>query len=93
MTTIEVKISENKTGSDITSLGIELDGSYSTYTKNITGLSHSFSEPYPTSVSTADKIQYASAKLVDNVNTIIADLKTQSGESDLGKTEITYTIL
>ena len=93
MTTIEVKISENKTGDDITSLGIELDGSYSTYTKNITGLSHSFSEPYPTSVSTADKIQYASAKLVDNVNTIVDDLQTQSGEPDISPTVISYAIL
>ena len=93
MVSIEFEISEVKSGDDITSLTIDLRGAYESYTKDITGLSHPFSEPYPVIVDDADKISIASAFGVDNINTIIEDLKTQSGQSDLDKTEITYSIL
>ena len=93
MVSIVFEISEVKSGDDITSLSIDINGDYESYTKDITGLSHPFSEPYPVIVDDADKVNYASALGVDNINTIIDDLKTQSSESDLGKTEITYSIL
>ena len=88
---ITVSVTENKnTDNKIVSLGVSLQGSYETGSGPVTSTvneTYTFTEPKD-EVTVSEKRKIVAEVLKNNVNSIISNIKTQTGLDNLGETII-----